>query len=144
MTPKSETPSQLFRNLSDEISGGGRHQPPGRRGRSGFPLHQMPFRLNGSLLNVLDAITVSYSTEVPYSRIRRQNNNRYYVYCNYAIKSYFCCHWRNIMSNCATGSSNVTKILRLVRTRTIAPMGKGGGNHNASSNYTAIADVCNG
>jgi hypothetical protein len=62
---------------------------------------------------------------VPYSRIRRQNNNLYYVYCNYAIKSYFCCHWRNIMSNCATGSSNVTKILRLVRTRTIAPLGGG-------------------
>src|ERR1035438_10340945 len=40
-----------------------------------------------------------------------------YVYCNYAIKSYFCCHWRNITSNCATGSSNVTKILRLVRDR---------------------------
>ena len=84
MTPNLKTPSQLFRNLSDEISEGGDTNGRGAGGGSGFPLHQMPFRHNGSLFNVLDAIALAHSTEVPYRDWVA--NNLYYVYRNYTIK----------------------------------------------------------
>ena len=103
----------------------------------GCPLHQMPL-LNGSLLNLLDAIALSQSTEVPY-RLGRNAVNPYYVYRDYSIKKFprKSCHvqWCNRVA---------WRYERFSLRPTTTHANGRGGNRTCKAKLTTIADVCNG